>query len=157
MLALLLVTLMALPAVLSAVALAEVEALATLGAEAAPAAKAAGGQDVPRVLLDQSPRAVEYQLARLTNDQLARVERHDTDVKYRPVYFAVLTRKGMARPFRDEALAAIAKMDRAAPTRVLLDVWPRYPQKRPTAPTATACWRSCWGSRTRSSSSSASR
>src|SRR4051812_14990836 len=51
----------------------------------------------PRVLLDQSPRAVEYQLARLTNDELLRVERRDDDVKYRPVYAALLTRKGLAR------------------------------------------------------------
>lgn len=84
-------------------------------------ALAKAGQDAPRVLLDQSPRAVEYQLTRLTNDQLARVERHDTDAKYRPIYVAILTRKGMARLLRDEAVAAIAKMDRAAPTRVLLD------------------------------------
>ena len=84
-------------------------------------------QDAPRVLLDQSPRAVEYQLARLTNDQLVRVERNDTDVKYRPIYFAILTRKGMPRPSREEALAAIAKMDRAAPTRVLLDALAKLP------------------------------
>jgi hypothetical protein len=98
---------------------------AALGAEAAPAAKAA--QDVPRILLDQSPRAIEYQLARLTNDQLARAERHDTDVKYRPIYVAILTRKGMARPLRDEALAAIVKMDRATPTQVLLDAMAKVP------------------------------
>lgn len=101
--------------------------LMCLPGEAALTANASHGQDVPRILLDQSPRAVEYQLARLTNDQLARVERHDTDVKYRAIYFAVLTRKGMARPFREEALAAIAKMDRATPTRVLLDALARLP------------------------------
>lgn len=122
MLALLLVTLMAWPAVLSAVALAEVEAVA----EAA--------QDAPRVLLDQSPRAIEYQLARLTNDQLARVERHDTDVKYRPIYLALLTRTGMARPLRDEAVAAIATMDRAAPTRVLLDALAKVPAEEADGP-----------------------
>jgi azurin len=77
--------------------------------------------DVPRILLDQSPRAVEYQLGRLSNDQLTRVERRDSDPKYRPVYFAMLTRTGMPRPFRDEALAALTKMDRASPLRVLLD------------------------------------
>src|SRR5204863_8323973 len=68
------------------------------------------GQDAPRVLLDQSPRAVEYQLGRLNNDQLAKVERLDTDDKYRPVYAAILARKGMARPLRAEALAALVKM-----------------------------------------------
>jgi azurin len=78
-------------------------------------------QDVPRVLLDQSPRAVEYQLGRLSNDQLVRVERRDTEDKYRPVYAAILSRRGMARPFRAEALAALVRMDRTSATRVLLD------------------------------------
>ena len=37
----------------------------------------AAGQDpaAPRILLDQSPRAVEYQINRLTNDELVRVVR----------------------------------------------------------------------------------
>jgi len=78
-------------------------------------------EDVPRVLLDQSPRAVEYQLGRLTNDQLVRVERKDGDLKYRPVYFGILTRGGMSRQFRTDALAALVRMDRTSPTRVLLD------------------------------------
>lgn len=84
-------------------------------------------EDVPRVLLDQSPRAIEYQLARLSNDQLARVERKDTDVKYRLVYVAILTRKGMARPLREEALAALVRMDRTSPTQVLLDALATLP------------------------------
>jgi azurin len=91
------------------------------------AAKAAQEQDVPRILLDAAPRAVEYQLARLTNDQLSRVERKDTDPRYRPVYLAILTRAGMARPFRDEAIAALVKMDKTSPTRVLLDALARIP------------------------------
>ncbi len=82
-------------------------------------------EDVPRVLLDQSPRAVEYQLGRLTNDQLVRVERKDGDLKYRPVYIAILTRSGMARQSRAEALAALVRMDRTSPTRVLLDALAR--------------------------------
>ena len=100
--------------------------LSASGAEAAVAAKAVQ-DNVPRILLDQSPRAVEYQLARLTNDQLVRVERKDSDAKYRPVYFAILTRKGMARPFRAEALATLAKMDGTSATRVLLDALAKVP------------------------------
>lgn len=93
-------------------------------------------EEVPRILLDQSPRAVEYQLARLSNDQLARVERKDTDVKYRLVYLAMLTRAGMARPFRDEAIAALVKMDRTSPTRVLLDALAKIPpEDKPNAAT----------------------
>ena len=54
-------------------------------------------ESAPRILYDTSGRAVEYQLGRLSNDQLLRVERTDSDVKYRPVYFALLTRRAMAR------------------------------------------------------------
>jgi DNA-binding transcriptional ArsR family regulator len=74
----------------------------------------------PKILLDQSARAVEYQLSRLTNDELGRVERQPTDPKYRPIYYALLTRKGLARALRDEALAALVKMDNASQTQVLL-------------------------------------
>jgi azurin len=74
----------------------------------------------PRILLDQSPKAVEYQVSRLTNDELARVERHPGDAKYRPIYTALLTRTGLARPLRDEAIAALTKMDNASATQVLL-------------------------------------
>jgi DNA-binding transcriptional ArsR family regulator len=86
---------------------------------AAPAAAAPQGAP-PKILLDQSPRAVEYQLSRLTNDELSRVERQPADPKYRPIYYALLTRKGLARPLRDEALAALVKMDNASQSQVLL-------------------------------------
>jgi azurin len=86
-------------------------------------------EDVPRVLLDQSPRAVDYQLARLSNDQLVRVERRESDLKYRPVYYAILTRSGMARPLRADALSALVTMDRTSPTRVLLDALAKVPQE----------------------------
>lgn len=98
-----------------------------LGAVACAFVLSAAQDDVPRVLLDQSPRAIEYQLGRFTNDQLVRVERKDSDAKYRPVYVAILTRKGMARPFRAEALATLARMDGTSPTRVLLDALARLP------------------------------
>jgi azurin len=64
---------------------------------------------------------VEYQLGRLTNDELVRVERRDDDVKYRLVYYALLTRKGLARSVRDEAVAALTKIDKVSATEVLLD------------------------------------
>jgi azurin len=86
------------------------------------AGQAASPQDdTPKILFTQSPRAVEYQLNRLTNDQLARVERTETDVKYRPVYYALLTRKGIGREYFDEALGALAKMDKFGQTGVLLE------------------------------------
>jgi azurin len=81
----------------------------------------------PRILLDQPVRAVEYQLNRLTNDEIVQIERKDGDVKYRPVYFALLTRKGLAKSYRDEAVAALVKMDKTSPTRVLLEALGKVP------------------------------
>jgi len=75
----------------------------------------------PKILLDQSPRAVEYQIGRLTNDELARVERHPDDPRYRPIYAALLTRKGLSRQLRDEAVAALTTYDKTSPTQVLID------------------------------------
>jgi DNA-binding transcriptional ArsR family regulator len=91
-------------------------------------------QDPPRILLDQPLRAVEYQLRRLTNEELTKVERRDTDVRYRPVYFALLTRRGLPRPFYDEALAALTKLDKTTASPVLLEAL----AKIGTGETATA-------------------
>ncbi len=81
----------------------------------------------PRILFETSPRAVEYQLNRLSNDQLVAVERSDSDVKYRPVYLALLSRRAMARPIRAEALTALVKIDGTTPTRVLLAALAKVP------------------------------
>ena len=77
--------------------------------------------DAPKILFTQSPRAVEYQLGRLTNDQLVRVERNESDPKYRPVYYALLTRKGIGREYFDEALGALTKLGKTSATAVLLE------------------------------------
>jgi uncharacterized cupredoxin-like copper-binding protein len=81
----------------------------------------------PRVLLNLSPRAIEYQLGRLTNDELLLVERSDADVKYRPIYVAILTRRGVAQQFRDESIAALVKIDKSTPTTVLLEALGKLP------------------------------
>jgi azurin/DNA-binding transcriptional ArsR family regulator len=78
-------------------------------------------QQAPKILIDQPLRAVEYQLDRLSNDELVRVERKADDPRYRPVYMALLTRKGLARDARVEALATLAKLDKSDEARVLLD------------------------------------
>jgi azurin len=88
---------------------------------------AAQAPSTPKILLDVSPRAIEYQLGRLSNDELVRVERHETDARYRPVYYALLTRKGIGREYFDEALGALTKMDKAGQTRVLLEALPKIP------------------------------
>jgi len=84
-------------------------------------------ESAPRILYDTSPRAVEYQLARLSNEQLVQVERRANDAKYRPVYFALLIRKAMARSVRADALAALVKIDGTSPTRVLLAALAKVP------------------------------
>jgi azurin len=84
-------------------------------------------QAPPRILLDQPLRAVEYQLDRLTNEELVLVERRDSDLRYRPVYFALLTRKNLPAPIREEAVAALTKMDKASRSAVLLGALARIP------------------------------
>jgi uncharacterized cupredoxin-like copper-binding protein len=84
------------------------------------ASASAAPRQTPRILLDQPARAVEYQLSRLTEDELTLVERNPADVKYRPIYLALLTRK-VPPQFRDEALAALVKLDKSSRARVLVD------------------------------------
>jgi azurin len=72
-------------------------------------------------------RAVEYQLDRLSNDELVLVERKEDDVRYRPVYFALLTRKGVPAQYRDEALGVLTKMDKASRSKVLLEALAKVP------------------------------
>lgn len=91
--------------------------------QAQPPASSSG----PRVLLNLAPRAVEYQLARLTNDELLLVERSDADAKYRPVYVAILTRRGVPQQFRDESVAALVKLDKSTPTTVLVEALGKVP------------------------------
>lgn len=75
----------------------------------------------PRILLDQSPVAIDYQLRRLSDAQLLRVERRDDDQRYRPVYMAILLRAGLPRADRAEALVALERLSKASPVAVLLE------------------------------------
>jgi azurin len=102
-----------------------------LTALAAATVSASAQDSAPRILYDTSPRAVEYQVARLSNDQLLRVERTDSDAKYRPVHFAILTRRAMAHTTRAEALAALVKIDGTSPTQVLLEALAKVPTTEP--------------------------
>jgi putative heme-binding domain-containing protein len=65
----------------------------------------------PHVLFDNDPRVVAYQLQRLSKDQLVRVERNDTDPKYRPVYEAFLVREDVPNQYRHEAISALANLN----------------------------------------------
>jgi azurin len=76
----------------------------------------AGAQEsAPQVFLDKSPAVVRYQLKRLTNEQLLALERKPDDPKYKPVYEAILTRRGLAREVRIEAAEALAKIQDTHP------------------------------------------
>lgn len=78
----------------------------------APAANPDPAADRPVVFLDKSPRIVAYQLGRLSNARLLRVERDTSDAKFAPVYEAILGRAGMEPKHRVEAASALAKLRR---------------------------------------------
>ncbi len=74
---------------------------------------------VPKIFLDKSPKVVEYQLNRLSTQQLLMVQRSTNDAKYLPVYQAILAREGMSRAYRDEALHALVKLNGSDPVSEL--------------------------------------
>jgi putative heme-binding domain-containing protein len=76
--------------------------------------------DRPKVFLDKSPRVVAYQLQRLNNEKLLRVQRKIDDKKYAPVFYAILTRDGMSPRYREEALAGLAAINQTSPASELL-------------------------------------
>jgi azurin len=75
----------------------------------------------PQIFLDRSPQIVAYQLKRLNNAQLLAVERKTTDPKYKPVYEAILGRKGIDKKFREEAISALAQLNKSDPVVELLN------------------------------------
>ncbi|HYE20517.1 MAG TPA: plastocyanin/azurin family copper-binding protein [Tepidisphaeraceae bacterium] len=94
-----------------------------LGVSAAAPVRAADEEapaGPPRIMLDKSPAVVAYQLKRLTNAQLAAAERKADHAKYKPVYQAILVRKGMDKKLREEAVEALVAIDRSEPVAVLL-------------------------------------
>jgi putative heme-binding domain-containing protein len=74
----------------------------------------------PRIFLDKSPRVIWYQLDRLTNERLLAVERATDDVKYAPVYTAILIRAGMAQQDREEALRGLVTINKSDAVTELL-------------------------------------
>ena len=67
----------------------------------------------PRIYFDNDQGVVAYQLQRLSNDQLVRVERDESDAKYRPAYEALLMRDGLASEYRHEAIGALADLNKS--------------------------------------------
>jgi uncharacterized cupredoxin-like copper-binding protein len=97
------------------VVIAPLNAQETPAPDAAPTPAAA-----PEIFLDKSPQIVAYQLRRLTNPQLIAVPRKDNDPKYKPIYQELLTRKGLDRKYREEAVAALAKVNHSDPVVEIL-------------------------------------
>ncbi|MEM6470661.1 MAG: c-type cytochrome [Planctomycetota bacterium] len=64
----------------------------------------------PRVFLDKSPRIVQYQLKRLSDERLLMVERETSDAKYIPVYEAIVSRPGMSADKRQASLEALTEL-----------------------------------------------
>ncbi|MBB76467.1 MAG: hypothetical protein CMJ75_18335 [Planctomycetaceae bacterium] len=83
----------------------------------------------PRVFLDKKPRIVWYQLDRLSNERLLLVKRNTSDSKYAPVYMAILTRGGMSRQYREEALASLTRLRKSNPASQLLAAFNRLDKK----------------------------
>jgi azurin len=75
----------------------------------------------PALNLDKNSRIVAYQLKRHSNKQLVEIERNANDPKFKPVYEALLTRHGLEKKYREEALAALVKIDSSDPVSVILD------------------------------------
>jgi azurin len=99
-----------------------------------PAADPPPAVEVPHILLDKSPRIVEYQLKRLSNAQLLLVERKTDSPKYIPVYEAILTRKGIDKKSREEAVAALATLKNASPVVVVLEAIGKVDPEDKTTP-----------------------
>src|SRR3954447_4218603 len=100
--------------------LAVVSAL-SLSFHAGAADDAPADSGTPQVFLDKNPRIVAYQLKRLSNPQLVAFERKADHPKYKPVYEALLTRKGIEKKYREEAVEALAKLGNSDPVSVLLE------------------------------------
>ncbi|QDU61918.1 Auracyanin-A precursor [Planctomycetes bacterium Pan216] len=91
----------------------------------------------PKIFLDKSPRIVAYQLKRLDNERLLLVERSDDDPKYAPVHAAIFQRAGISPQHREEALAALVKINNSdAPTELLTAIETLKPGDRQDQRTA---------------------
>jgi azurin len=85
-----------------------------------PVRSFAADDEKPTLNLGGSARVVDFQLRKHTNAQLVAIDRNPDDAKFKPVYAAILKRKGIDRKYREEAVAALAKLDKSDPVTVIL-------------------------------------
>ena len=64
--------------------------------------------EAPKIFLDKSSKIIEYQLKRLTNEQLLLVERKSDDPKTIPVHSAIAARLGISVADRKNAIESLA-------------------------------------------------
>lgn len=86
---------------------------------------------IPKLFLDKSPKVIEYQLKRLSNEELLLAERSVDDAKYVPVYAAILSRAGMPTGDRQAAAQALAKLKSTSVVNEILSVIESLPQELP--------------------------
>lgn len=82
----------------------------------------------PIVFLDKSPRIVAFQLARLPDAQLLLVDREPTHLKYIPVYEAILLRPAIPANLKQDAVTALAKINKSDATAEILGALKRLPE-----------------------------
>lgn len=75
----------------------------------------------PRVRLDLNPRMVQYQLRRLSTDQLLKIPRSPTDARYLPVYREILIRGGIAQQQREASLAIAQTLSGRSKAEILIE------------------------------------
>lgn len=88
----------------------------------------------PRIFLDKSPRVIAYQLQRLSNEQLLAIETDTGDPKYLPVFAAILSREGMSRSYRDQALADMVQTNGSTPVVELVQALQTLTEDTPSDP-----------------------
>lgn len=87
----------------------------------------------PKVFLDKSPRVVEYQLQRLSNEQLLLIETNSSDKKYLPVFAAILSREGMTEASRIAALDGLVAINQSNRVAELAQALRRIKWTEPSA------------------------
>lgn len=75
------------------------------------AAAIADDSQAPKIYLDKSPRVIQYQLKRLSDERLLLVERSSDDVKYVPIYQAIVGRLAIPSGIREESFQALATLN----------------------------------------------
>ena len=78
------------------------------------------GPKKPRIFFNKNRKIVDYQLRRLSNDQLTLVDRRADDSKFVPLFESFLSRSGLESKYRYEAIKALTVINKTGPVQELL-------------------------------------